>query len=133
MNSLGESFEDIFITKTSKDPESFYMSTSLSHLSKYENIIDIGYINTYRCNKIRDTGSYFIIINSKFSNAIFAISKTNIIDNGNINKLSHSGDDIDIIWNPGEYPFLQFVKNKNDDKYNKIKKLEFYIKVITSF
>lgn len=136
LESLGElrkSFEDIFVTKTPKDPDSFYMSVLISSLSKYENNISIGYINNYRCNQIRDTGSYFIIINSNFANAIFAISKTNKIDNGVVNKLCHSGDDINILWNPGEYPFLQFIKNKNDDKYHKSRKIDFFIKVITSF
>ncbi len=124
IESLSESFGELFITKTPKDQDSFYMSTNIS---KYEKT-GVGYINTYYCNTIRDTGAFFIIINSKFANAIFAISKTNRMDNGVINKLCNSGDDLDILWDQGEYPYLQFTC-----KDNKTKKLEFYIKVVTSF
>ena len=121
IESLSESFGELFITKTPKDPGSFYMSTNACG----------GYI---RDSIIRDTGAFFIIINSKFSNAIFAISKTNKIDNGTINKLCGSGNDLNILWEPGEYPYLQFVdKGNSKERYNKTKKLEFYIKVVTSF
>jgi hypothetical protein len=128
--SLYETLDELFVKKLPEDPNSFYMSKSLS---KYENILDIGYINKYYSNKIRDTGAFFIIINSNFSNCIFAISKTNKIESGIINKLCYSGDELNILWEPGEYPFLQFIKSKDKDKYKDVKKLDFYIKVTTSF
>lgn len=128
--SLCESLDELFVKKSPEDPYSFRMSKSLS---KYENVLGVGYINKYYSNQIRDTGAFFIIINSNFSNSIFAISKTNKKENGIINKLCHSGDELNILWEPGEYPFLQFVKSKDKDKYKDVKKLDFYIKVTTSF
>lgn len=148
-----ETFSNIF---NAKDPDSFYMYVRVPPLSIHETKIDIGYINTYYCKHIRDTGSYFIIINSKFSNTIFAISKTNKVDNGTINKVCSSGDDINIIWDPFEYPLLQYTlsnshsnshihshsnshSNSNShihshsNVYDKTKKLQLYIKIITSF
>lgn len=127
-----ETFSNIF---NAKDPDSFYMYARVPPLS-HETKIDIGYINTYYCKHIRDTGSYFIIINSKFSNTIFAISKTNKVDNGTINKVCSSGDDINIIWDPFEYPLLQYTlsnSNSHSNVYDKTKKLQLYIKIITSF
>lgn len=126
-------FEDTFNIKTAKDPESFCMSVRINPLSIHETKIDIGYINTYYCKYIRDTGTYFIIINSEFSNAIFAISKTNKIDTGVINKVSESGDKINIIWDPFEYPHVQYIINNKNNIYDKTKKLDLYVKVITSF
>jgi hypothetical protein len=144
MSFFTDFIQESFNLKTAKDPESFYMSVRIPSLNVYlkETKIDIGYINTYYCKYIRDTGCYFIVINSKFSNVIFAISKTNKKDTGTINKITGSGDEINITWDPGEYPHLQYViNNKNniplpkvlDDKVDKTKKLELYIKVITSF
>lgn len=127
-----ETFSNIF---NAKDPDSFYMYARVPPLS-HETKIDIGYINTYYCKHIRDTGSYFIIINSKFSNTIFAISKTNKVDNGTINKVCSSGDDINIIWDPFEYPLLQYTlsnSHSHSNVYDKTKKLQLYIKIITSF
>jgi hypothetical protein len=133
MSFFTDFFEETFNTKTAKDPESFCMSVRIPSLSIHESKIDIGYINTYYCKNIRDTGSYFIIINSKFSNAIFAISKTNRIDTGTINKVTESGDNINIIWDPCEYPHLHYVVNNKNNICDKTKKLDLYIKVITSF
>lgn len=85
-------------------------------LNKYLNLvfkksIDIGYIR----NKIKDYGSFIIIINSQKSegpSAIYCISKSSRLSQGNINKLSHSdginGDSIELEWNPGEYPLLKY-------------------------
>jgi hypothetical protein len=128
-----ESFGDVFNQKTAKDPESFHMSIRLPSISIIKKTIEIGYINSYYCKYIRDIGSYFIIINSKFSNAIFAISKTNKTDKGIVNKIVSSGDDINITWDELEYPYLQYIINNNNNVYDKTKRLDFYIKVITSF
>jgi hypothetical protein len=146
MSFFTDFIQESFNLKTAKDPESFYMSVRIPSLK--ETKIDIGYINTYYCKNIRDTGCYFIVINSKFSNVIFAISKTNKKDTGTINKITGSGHEINITWDPCEYPHVQYViNNKNnihllDGKVplptmsldgDKTKKLELYIKVITSF
>ena len=132
MSFFTDFIEESFNLKTAKDPESFYMSARIPSLSTRKTEIGIGYINTYYCKNIKDTGSYFIIINSKFSNVIFAISKTNKKDAGTINKITGSGDEINIIWDPCEYPYLQYVTS-NNDIYDKTKKIELYMKVITSF
>lgn len=85
-------------------------------LNKYLNLvytksIDVGYIR----NKIKDNGSFIIIINSQKNegpSAIYCISKSSRLSQGNINKLSHShginGDSIELEWNPGEYPLLKY-------------------------
>lgn len=85
-------------------------------LNKYLNLvytksIDVGYIR----NKIKDNGSFIIIINSQNNegpSAIYCISKSSRLSQGNINKLSYSKgineDSIELEWNPGEYPLLKY-------------------------
>jgi|UniRef100_A0A6C0ALK0 hypothetical protein len=98
--------------------------------------INIGYINNQ--NKIKDCGSYIIIINSQNNtgpSAIYCISRSNKLLSGNINKLSYSeginGDFIELDWNPGEYPLIKYNCKYvyNSDETN-ICKLTFLIKII---
>jgi hypothetical protein len=98
--------------------------------------INIGYINNQ--NKIKDCGSYIIIINSQNNtgpSAIYCISRSNKLLSGNINKLSYSeginGDFIELDWNPGEYPLIKYNYKYvyNSDETN-VCKLTFLIKII---
>lgn len=98
--------------------------------------INIGYINNQ--NKIKDCGSYIIIINSQNTtgpSAIYCISRSNRLLSGNINKLSYSeginGDCIELNWNPGEYPLIKYNYKYvyNSDETN-VCKLTFLIKII---
>lgn len=108
-------------------------------LNKFLNLvftktIDIGYIR----NKIKDYGSFIIIINSQKNegpSAIYCISKSSRLSKSNISKLSHSdgiyGDSIELEWNPGEYPLLKYtykyVYNLEETSNCKV---DFLIKII---
>jgi hypothetical protein len=123
--------------KILKDNDSFIMEVKLENYSRISNI---GYI-TNKCYKnMKDVGSYIIIINCNINgingpNAIYAISKSNMMQDGCINILSNSpdinGNTLELEWNKGEYPLLKYkASSLSLDSDNK---LLFIIKVITSF
>lgn len=115
-----------------------YKNEKFSYI--YSNIL-IGYLNS--TPKIKDVGSFLIIINSNFNdgpNGTFCISKSKKEQYGNISKLSYSQGDVENLleleWNPYEYPKL-FLKRKisNDEYYKSSKKedkktLTFEIKIV---
>ena len=125
-STIEESFNDLFHYSTPKDPE-----TTVVSINSHEGTL--GYLTNYRFKNIRDVGSYIIIINSSISNAIFAISKTNKRDNGLIVNLCSTGNKLNLRWNPGEYPYLECEKYEYNKDRSKNKKIDFYIKIITSF
>jgi hypothetical protein len=95
--------------------------------------LNIGYIK-------KDTGSFIIIINSKEKggpNAIYCISRSDISKSGTINKLVKSDgindDELELTWNPYEYPLLQirtklYLYNKNTNQ----NRIDFTVNVITT-
>ena len=156
-------FEELFIgSPQSKDPNTYVMSIKIDtyksdildkYLTLYPSKITtktmrIGYINGFITNKIKDHGSYIIIINSYQTggpNSIFCISRSDKLSHGIINKLIDSkgihNDSIELEWNPAEYPLLKYNYktlynfNKTDIEYNNIisSKLTFFIKIISTF
>lgn len=148
-------FEDLFAPH-SNDPNAFTMSikintfknntnnTSLLRQDYYTNISKIGYINGYITNKIKDYGSYILIVNSCKQggpNAIFCISRSDVLQPGNINILTEShginNDSIELEWNPGEYPLLKYkyktLYDKKEGGNVMSYKLIFFIKIISTF
>lgn len=122
-------------SKILKDDESFCMEVKLE---KYSKISYIGYITNKYYKNMKDIGSYIIIVNSNLNgpNAIYSISKSNMMQDGCISILSNSpdinGNTLELEWNKGEYPLLKYkasslVCDVTDNK------LLFIIKVITSF
>jgi hypothetical protein len=122
-------------SKIIKANDTFFMEVKLE---KYYKISYIGYITNKYYKNMKDIGSYIIIVNSNSNgpNAIYSISKANMMQDGCINILSNSpdinGNTLDLEWNKGEYPLLKYkasslVCDVTDNK------LLFIIKVITSF
>lgn len=122
-------------SKILKDDESFCMEVKLE---KYSKISYIGYITNKYYKNMKDIGSYIIIVNSNLNgpNAIYSISKANMMQDGCISILSNSadinGNTLELEWNKGEFPLLKYkasslVCDVTDNK------LLFIIKVITSF
>lgn len=148
------SFEELFsFSPKASDNETHVMSvTSDFQNYSYPNsqtfstkLLNVGYINNYLTNKIKDYGSYIIIVNSENTNgptAIFCISRSNCLSNGSINKLVQSygtnGDCLELDWNPGEYPLLKYnqryIHNSFKDKNKGAQvKINFFVKVLTAF
>jgi hypothetical protein len=137
-NQSPESNSDI-ITISKEIP--LYKSEILNKMYKnvYTKSVNIGYINNINSiNKIKNYGSYIIIINSQKNegpSVIYCISRSNKLSPGNINKLSYSEginkDSIELEWNPGEYPLIKYNYKYvyNSDETN-ICKLTFLIKII---
>lgn len=130
------SFQELFVGKPkARDDHSFIMDISVN---KYRTIETVGYINSTRYSKMRDTGCYFIIVNSyesNGSNAIFCISKSDPYSVGTVRTLVESnntfGDTFELEWNPGEFPLLSYHYRKYDHRSDR--RIFFVIKVITSF
>ena len=122
---------------TISDNDSFLMSVKME---KYYKLLHIGYITNQYYKKMKDIGSYIIIINSNYDsgpNAIYAISKAHIMQDGNINILSNSpdlnGNTLELEWNKGEYPLLKYRRSHSDYQNVNDNTLMFLVKVITSF
>lgn len=106
-------------------------------------ICKIGYLNGSISNKLKDYGSYIIIVNSQIDerpNVIFCISRSNKLSRGNITKLTETlGTDDDFLeleWNPGEYPLLKYnykIPYNASQTSKKIVKLTFFVKIISTF
>jgi len=117
------------------DNDSFIMEVKFE---KYSKISNIGYLTNKYYKNMKDIGSYIIIVNSNSDgpNAIYAISKANMMQDGYINILSSSpdinGNSLELEWNKGEYPLLKY-KSSTLVCNNDNNKLLFIIKVITSF
>jgi hypothetical protein len=102
----------------------------------YTKSIFFGYIR--HTSKLKDTGSYIIIINSQTTSgpsAIYTISRSNKLSPGNINKLAFSeginGDFVELIWNPGEFPLIKYhYKSVYNSEETKLQKISFLIKII---
>lgn len=140
--SFGENFKE---TPENTFKIEFETDDISSFRKNINTIYHIGYINKY----IRDTGSFIVIINSdqqNSTNAIFCISRSNKLNQGYVNKLigsnqNNNEDNLEIDWNPGEYPRLVYnkcTKNVNrydkslNDKSNYKSKIIFYIKIIST-
>jgi len=102
----------------------------------YTKSINFGYIRD--TSKLKDTGSYIIIINSQTSggpSAIYTISRSDKLLQGKINKLAFSegvnGDIVEIVWNPGEFPLIKYYyKSVFNSEETKSQKISFLIKII---
>jgi hypothetical protein len=98
--------------------------------------INFGYIN--HTSKLKDTGSYIIIINSQTTSgpsAIYTISRSDRLLHGNVNKLTFSeginGDVVELVWNPCELPLIKYYyKSLYKSEETKSQKLTFLIKII---
>jgi hypothetical protein len=130
------SLDNLFVSEPRpEDLHSFIMNT---HINKYSQIQNLGFINRTRYSNMRDTGCYIVIVNAfeeSGPNAIFCISKSSFNTNGSVNTLiqtkNEHGDYLEIEWNPGEYPLLlynYYTKNSRNDK-----RKYFVVKVLTSF
>jgi hypothetical protein len=128
----------------STDPDSFTMSVSIKNntdsLLKTLNYstFDVGYINNIKTKYIKDIGSYIIIINSQTSggaNGIFCISRSDKSKPGTVKELIKSNgildENIDLEWNPFEYPLLKSKLKINNCKNTNM--ISYYVKVITNF
>lgn len=144
---------DLFTNSPKPDPFTNIMTINIdTYINDQKDIMlhntiiktyKIGYLNGFITNKIKDYGSYIIIVNSQMSeypNCIFCISKSNTLSQGNIIKLIEShginNDFLDLEWNPGEYPLLKYNYKipYNTNMYSKkTNKLTFFIKIISTF
>lgn len=138
-NNQSNTIDDIIIL--SKEIQMYKSDILNKYLKMYNRVftksINIGYINNQ--NKIKDCGSYIIIINSHNNtgpSAIYCISRSNNLLPGNINKLTSSeginNDFIELEWNPGEYPLIKYNYKYiyNLEEESKPHKLSFLIKII---
>lgn len=141
-------FDELFNINSKPDPHTNIMSINIeTYNSNIKNSINtitrehkIGYLNK---NKIKDYGSYIIIVNSlkeNGPNCIFCISKSSKLSQGNITKLTNcpgiDNDVLELKWNPCEYPLLTYNYNipYNTSSYDsKNIKLTFFIKIISTF
>lgn len=120
--------------KKCENENSFMITLKLDRFYKVSNT---GYITNKFYKDIKDTGSYILIINSylfKGPNAIYSISKGDIMQDGVVTVLSSSadinGNTLELEWNKGEYPSLKYISKKIN---NSSKNLVFCINIITSF
>lgn len=103
--------------------------------------LNMGYINNVMTNNIKDTGAYIVIINTRSiingPNGVFAISKNNMMNKGNITVLNYSkGQDCELRleWDECEYPKLIYYINPsfyiNNKKFSNGYKIICEIKII---
>lgn len=135
-NQVKQNTDDVVIISNNIDLDT---SETLNKYLKLMNrvctkSINFGYIR----DKLKDTGSYIIIINSQTSggpSAIYTISRSDKLLHGKINKLTFSegvnGDIVEIVWNPGEFPLIKYYyKSVYNSQETKSQKISFLIKII---
>ena len=136
-------FDEIFNNPTSDDPDvkilSLRVRNSNDSMLRYlgSTTLTISYLNNNKFT-IRDTGAYFVTINSYFKNgpnAIYCISRSVSSEQGIVKELVSSkggnGESFELDWNPYEYPVLSIKLKLND--YKQDQSLNFFVKITGSF
>lgn len=138
---FGELFNNNTIEKVDNENTlvlKVYFRNTNDSLLRYLNstTFTVGYINN-RFKKIRETGSFIIIVNSqeKGPNGIYCVSRSDPSKSGSVKELISSngvGDEsLEITWKPYEYPLLKF-KTRLDNYKNK-SEINFYVNVISTY
>ena len=99
---------------------------------------NMSYINSTKFPNIRDTGAFFVIVNSTErggANAIYCISRGDPSKSGDVNTLVKSNgikdSIIELSWQPFEYPVLSVDVKLYE--YPEKPTLYYYVRVISCF
>jgi len=81
------------------------------------------YVTNMYIDSMRDTGCYILMITTDKSdgpNGVFCLSKSNVHEMGKVNELASSigknNEKINVTWRPGEYPLIQYLNGKDNNK-----------------